>query len=86
MIVVVPSGSEFGDRVATPLLSVALPSVVAPAVKVTVPDGLPPPLRVTVAVSGMGWPNSDGFTSEVSAVVVVALLTVTVTVGDVLLK
>ncbi len=55
-------------------------SVVAPSVNVTVPVGavpvLGPVVIVTVAVNVTAWPNTDGFTEEVSAVAVAALLTV----------
>ena len=37
---------------------------------------LGPVVIVTVAVNVTAWPNTDGFTEEVSAVAVAALLTV----------
>jgi hypothetical protein len=45
-------------NVATPLVSVPVPSVVLPSMKVTVPLGVPTPapLAVTVAVRLTVWP------------------------------
>jgi hypothetical protein len=50
------------------------------SVKATVPAGLPDPgaTTLTVAVKVTGWPAFDGSAEEVSAVAVVALLTVRV--------
>jgi len=67
--------------VARPLLSVPVPSVVLPSLKVTVPvavDG------VTVAVKVTEEPYVDGFAEEVRVTVEAALLTVCVSVDDVL--
>jgi len=64
-----------------PLLRVPVPSVVLPSLKVTVPvatDG------VTVAVNVTEEPYVDGFADEVSVTVEVALLTVCVSVDEVL--
>jgi len=63
--------------VATPPLKVPVPRVVAPSLKVTVPVGVPEPgdAAATVAVKVTDWPNVLGFTLEVTAVVVPALLT-----------
>ena len=60
----------------------AVPSMV----KVTVPLGVPAPGDVTaiVAVNVTDWPNTDGFTLEVTAVVVLALLTTWLTLELVL--
>ncbi len=51
-----------------------VPSVVAPSKKVTVPVGVPVAggLTVTVAVKVADCPNTDGFSDELSVVVVPA--------------
>jgi hypothetical protein len=61
-------------NVATPLLSVPVPSVVTPSRNVTVPVGVPP-APLTVAVKVTDCPATDGFTEEVSAVVLVFVFT-----------
>ena len=48
--------------------SVPVPSVVAPSLKVTVPVGVPP-APVTVAVNVTDCPNTEGFSEDVSVVV-----------------
>ena len=71
-----PTASVEVVKVATPLLSVTLPpSEVLPSVKVTVPVGVPPGPD-TVAVNVTGCPNVLEGDDEVSAVVDVAWLTV----------
>ena len=62
-------------------------SEVAPSLKVTVPLGVPLPgaVALTVAVMMTCCPKSDGLTDEASAVDVADLLTVWVSVADVLL-
>ncbi len=73
--------------VAEPLpLSVALPSVITPSLKVTVPVGNPKPgtLDVTIAVKVTFSPKTDGSESEETVVVVASLLTVSITIADVL--
>jgi hypothetical protein len=55
-------------KVATPLLSALVPSVVLPSLKVTVPVGVAE-VPVTVAVNVTDWPESDGFKLEVNVVV-----------------
>ena len=56
------------ENVATPPLSVPVPSVVAPSRNVTMPVGVPP-VPVTVAVKVTDWLTVEGLTDEVSAVV-----------------
>jgi hypothetical protein len=68
-------------KVAFPLLRVPVPSVVPPSRNVTVPvavDG------VTVAVNFTDEPYVDGLAEDASVTVVLALLTVWVSVEDVL--
>ena len=66
-------------QVATPELSVWLPQVVIPPpVKATVPVGLEPPL--TVAVKVTGFPTIEGLGEDPSAVPVVRVFTVWLTV------
>src|SRR6266581_2818965 len=64
--------------------SVPVPSVVVPSLKVTVPVGVPRLWSETVAVKVTDWPNTEGFVEEVNVVVVLSLLTVCVSVGEVL--
>src|SRR6185295_1280240 len=66
--------------------SVPVPSVVAPSLNVTVPVGTPTAgaTAVTVAVKVTDSPDRDGFTDEVSAVVVSPFCTTWSTVFDVL--
>jgi len=73
-------------RVATPPDMVLVASGVAPSLKVTVPVGVPDPgaTALTVAVKVTGWPNTEGVREVARAVVVLALLTVCVTVEEVL--
>lgn len=80
----VPTDRDEVLNVALPLLSVTVPSVEEPFLKVTVPAGVPP-LEVTAAVKVTDWPDVDGLREEVSEVVVLALLTVCVSTGEVLL-
>jgi hypothetical protein len=48
-----------------------MPSVLAPSRKLTVPVGVPDPgaTAVTLTVSVTGWPNTDGFTDDVTVAV-----------------
>ena len=73
-------------NVAWPELRVLVPIGVAPSLKVTVPVGVPVPgaVGVTVAVKVTDWPKTEGLTEETPAVVVPALLTVCVKLGEVL--
>jgi hypothetical protein len=69
----VPTASVEVERVATPEpLSVPVPMEVAPSLNVTVPVGVPAPgaTTATVAVNVTDCPNADGFTLEMSVVVV----------------
>ena len=74
MILSDPGGSEFVVKVATPPDRVPVPNRVLPLLNFTVPVGVAPEL--TVAVKVTACPTPDGFTSEVRAVVVLALLTI----------
>src|SRR5712691_5230836 len=67
-------------HVATPAASACAPQPVielAPSLKFTLPVGVPAPgaVAVTVAVKVTDWPNTDGLAEDVSAVLVLALLT-----------
>ena len=64
--------------------SVPVPNVVVPSLNVTVPVGVPILWSATVAVNVTDWPNTEGFVEEVNVVVVLSLLTVCVSVGEVL--
>lgn len=83
MIVLDPTGSVEVVNVATPLLSEAVPNVVAPFLNVTVPVGTPPE-EVTVAVKVTAWPEADGFGEELSDSAVRALVTTCFSTGEVL--
>src|SRR5213080_4273274 len=68
-----PTASVLVTNVAWPeLFSVPVPRVLEPSLKVTVPVGVPAPglFAATVAVKVTGCPNTDGWTEEVSPVVV----------------
>jgi hypothetical protein len=75
-----PSESEDVLNVAMPEpFSIPAPSVVDPSLKVTaspLPEVMGVPPLLTVAVKVTGWPKADGFTEDVTAVVVAAWLTV----------
>jgi hypothetical protein len=73
-----PTASVEVANVALPELKAAVASVAAPSRKVTVPVGVPAPgeTALTVAVKVTAWPNTDGFTDEVTVVELEALLTV----------
>jgi hypothetical protein len=74
--------------VATPLLFrlTGVPKFAVSIINCTVPVGVPPPeAGVTVAVKVTLWPNTDGFTEEVTAVAVPLLPTVCVSPGEMLL-
>lgn len=67
--------------------SVPVPNVVPPSLKVTVPVGVPDPgeLTVTNAVNVTGCPKQEGLGDEpVTVVVVLALFTFCVKLGEVL--
>ena len=73
-------------RVATPLVSVPVPSVVEPFKNVTVPvgDADPVVVGVMVAVKVTLCPKTGAVGVKVTVVVVVAFTTVTVVTGEVL--
>jgi len=77
-----PTASVEVLYVAVPALSVPVPSVVLPSLNVTVPVAAE---GETVAVNVTDEPYADGFTDDVSVIVVFALFTVWVSVEDVLL-
>jgi hypothetical protein len=80
-----PTASVDADNTATPLaLRAEVPSVDAPSMNVTVP--LAPDNGLTVAVNATTWPNAEGLSDDVNAVVVFTVpgTTVCVTVADVL--
>ena len=54
-----------------------------PSRKVTVPVGVPEAAGETVAVNVTDCPNTEGFADEVTALVVLAFVTVTVGLPDV---
>jgi hypothetical protein len=64
-------------NVATPPMIVPDPIGPPPSRNVTVPVGVPAPggTAATVAVKVTDWPKTEGFTDEVTAVSVLALLT-----------
>ena len=72
-----PTASAEVVKVAMPPLSVPVPIGLPPSRNVTVPVGVPDPgaTAETVAVKVTAWPKTDGFTDEVTVVVVSALLT-----------
>src|SRR5580692_1196271 len=66
-----PGGKAWVAKVTVPPLSGFLPSTVAPFWKVTMPVGVPlPDCGVTVAVNVTDLPWIDGFTDELSVVLV----------------
>ena len=75
-----PTAKEDVLKVATPLpFKVPVPSVVEPSLKVTVPVAVPAPGPVvaTVAVKVTDCPKTEGFASDVNAVVVLATMVAT---------
>ena len=81
-----PTASTEVLRVADPELSAPVPRVLAPSLKVTVPVGVPAPgaNAFTVAVNVTCCPNNDGLVELASDVAVLAVLTVCVTIAEVL--
>jgi hypothetical protein len=69
MIELVPTPRPVVVRVATPLTSVAVPTVAVPFLNVTLPAG-DPTADDTVAVSVTGCLYEEGFSDEVTIVVV----------------
>jgi hypothetical protein len=82
-----PTDSDEVVKVALPELKLAVPRVEAPSRKVTVPVGVPVAgaTGLTVAVNVTAWPNTDGFTDEVTVVELPALPTVWMIAAEVLL-
>src|SRR5438552_16998462 len=81
-----PTLSDDVVQLAWPLLRLRLLQLVmavSPSLKVTFPDGVPVPglFAVTVAVNFTDCPNTDGFTEELTDVVVPDF-TVGVSLGD----
>jgi hypothetical protein len=80
----VPADTLVVLNAATPLLSAFDPSVTVPSLNVTPPVGVPA-VEVTLTVNVTDCPYVDGFSDEIIAeVVVAALFTVCVRIGDVL--
>ena len=73
-------------KVPLPPLRVVLPMETPLSSKVTVPVGVPAPgaRALTVAVNVTVWPNTDGLTEDTTLVLLLAWLTVSVSVGLVL--
>ena len=67
---------------ATPPLRLTRPRDNVPDLKVMVPVGVPPNCAVTVAVNVVLWFATEGFTDDVSAVMVEAWLTASGTVFE----
>ena len=86
MIVWLPTESDEVAKLALPELKVAVPKVAAPSRNVTVPVGVPVAgaTGLTVAANVTAWPNSDGFTDDVTVVELAAELTVCVMAAEVL--
>src|SRR5687767_6910396 len=72
---------KLGEKVALPLTTGAVPSVLAPSENVTVPPGLAP---VMLAVSGTGWFWLARLSGLLRAVLVASRLTVRTAAADVL--
>jgi hypothetical protein len=81
-----PTASADVLNVAEPALSAPLPKVVAPSLNVTVPVAVPVPgaTVLTVAVNVTDCPNTEGFTDDTTAVVVLAAFTTCDNEADVL--
>jgi hypothetical protein len=84
LIVSVPAASVEVVMPAVPPLSDFDPRLFVPDLKVTEPVGVPDVEDITVAVKVTAVPPADGFTDEVNAVLVAALVTVWDIAGDVL--
>src|SRR5579859_8064069 len=72
VILWLPAANPLVEKLATPALSVPVPSVLVLSLKVTVPVGVPAPggTAVTVAVNITDCPKMDGLLFETTAVVV----------------
>src|ERR1043166_8680615 len=87
LIVWLPRLSELVLNVACPEALMVIGARLTPStVNVIVPVRVPAPgdTGLTVAVKVTDWPNTDGFAEELTAVVVSALLTVSVNAAEVL--
>jgi hypothetical protein len=86
VIVWLPTVRDELAKVALPELKLDVPSVATPSKNVTVPVGVPEPgaTALTVAVKVTDWPNTEGFTDEVTVVELDAWLTVWVMAAEVL--
>ena len=71
------TASDAMDKVAVPDVRVPVPIMLEPFLNVTVPPAVPAPgaVAATVAVNVTDCPKTEGFTEDVNAVVVLALLT-----------
>ena len=81
-----PTASDDVEKVALPPDSVLLPMLMPPSRNVTVPVAVPAAGKtaLTVAVNVTDWPNTDGFTEELTAGELFPLFTVCVMADDVL--
>ena len=81
-----PTASDDVEKVALPPDSVLLPMLMPPSRNVTVPVAVPAAgeTALTVAVKVTDWPNTDGFTEELTVVELFPLLTVWVIVDEML--
>ena len=79
-----PTASVLVLKVVEPPLRVPVPRTVDPALKVTVPVGTAPVAATTLAVKVTEVPNVAGLSDDVTVVVVVAALMVSVKAGEVL--
>ena len=68
------------------VLKLPWPILVLLSEKITRPVGVPGPPPVTVAVKVTLWPHTDGLVADTSAVVVLALFTVWVSVPLLVVK
>ena len=86
MIECVPLDSLEIVKLALPELSALLPRVLLPSLKVTVPVGVAVPgaPATTVAVNVTAWLRNEGFSDEIRVVVVLSVLTVSPSDGEVL--
>jgi hypothetical protein len=87
VIALLPVVSAEVVKVAVPELKLADPIEMPPSRNVTTPVGVPAPgaAAVTVAVNVTAWPDTDGFTDEVTVVTLESLFTVWKKVAELLL-
>ena len=81
-----PGGRVAVIKLALPRIRVTVPNVEPALLNVTVPVGTPLPgaFAATVAEKVTHWPYTDGFTDDVTEVVVASLVTVSTSSFDVL--